>query len=235
MKELYDQPEFAKWLGVFSDTYTDRQANEVYSKFMADKIRARVNDQDVADSLIPKHHGFGTRGVPLESGYFDAFNQENVHLVDLQKTPISRITPAGIKTADGTEHKLDVLIYATGFHAITGAFSAIDWHAKDGRPLIASSESGRNAVWPDHRPSTFLGLLAPAMPNTFMVLGPHQTYGNATRSIEHAVEVIAELLQYCKDNDYTYVEPTTKAAEEWTEHVVACSRGALMNEVDSWM
>jgi len=109
-------------------------------------------------------------------------------------------------------------------------------HDKSTKHLYRAKSAALQVIRrPDHRPSTFLGLLAPAMPNTFMVLGPHQTYGNATRSIEHAVEVIAELLQYCKDNDYTYVEPTTKAAEEWTEHVVACSRGALMNEVDSWM
>lgn len=234
-EKLYAEPGFGKWLGVFSDTYTDRQANDMYSKFMADKIRGRVKDPEVAESLIPKNHGFGTRRVPLESGYFEAFNKHNVHLVDLQKTPISKITASGIETSDGKEHELDVLIYATGFDAITGAFSAIDWQAKDGRPLIASSESGENAIWPDHRPSTFLGMTAPAMPNTFMVLGPHQMFGNATRSIEHAVEFIGGLLQYCKDNDYTYVEPTVEAAEEWTEHVVDCSKGALMNDVDSWM
>lgn len=234
-EELYAQPGFAKWLGVFSDTYTDHLANELYSNFMADKIRQRVHDPDVAESLIPKNHGFGTRRVPLESGYFEAFNKPNVHLVDLQKTPISAIKSGGIQTLDGKDHCLDVLIYATGFDAITGAFSAIDWHAKGGRPLIASSDDNDRAIWPDHRPSTYLGLTAPAMPNMFMVLGPHQPFGNATRSIEHAVKVIAEMLQYCRDQHYSYIEPTLQAAEEWTEHVAECSRGALINEVDSWM
>ena len=237
-EKLYNEPGFGKWLGVFSDTYTDRQANEMYSKFMADKIRGRVHDPDVAESLIPKNHGFGTRRVPLESGYFEAFNKSNVHLVDLQKTPIERITPTGIATSDGKEHVLDILIFATGFDAITGAFNAIDWHAKDDRPLIASSDSevGQTAIWPDHRPRTFLGLTVPAMPNMFMVLGPHQPFGNATRSIEHAVEAIADLLQYCHDNSCTFVEATEEAAEKWTEHVVECSQAlTLMNEVDSWM
>ena len=236
-EKLYGEPGFSKWLGPFSDTYTDRQANELYSAFMAKKIRDRVHDPVIADSLIPKNHGFGTRRVPLESGYFEAYNKPNVHLVDLQKTPIDLITPKGITTSDGKEHELDVLIFATGFNAITGAFSTIDWHAKDDRPLLGSSDTpeGYNAVWQDDRPQTFLGLTAPAMPNMFMVLGPHQPFGNATRSIEHAVQVISELLTYCKDNNYTYVEPTEEAVLGWTDHVVECSKGSLVNDVDSWM
>ena len=78
-EKLYPEPGIGKWLGTFSDTYTDRQANELYSAFMAKKIRDRVHDPEVADSLIPKNHGFGTRRVPLESGYFEAYNQPNVH------------------------------------------------------------------------------------------------------------------------------------------------------------
>lgn len=236
-EDIYAKPGFAKWLGAFSDTYTDRQANKLYSDFIADKIRQRVHDPKVADSLIPKNHGFGTRRVPLESGYFDVYNKPNVHLVDLQQTPVDSITETGIRTNDGKHHDLDVLIYATGFDAITGAFSAIDWRAKDGRPLVGTSDSqqGSQAIWVDHRPRTYLGLTVNSMPNMFMVLGPHQPFGNAPRTIEHAVAVVSDLLQHCKDNKYTYVEPTERAVEEWTEHVVECSKGSLSNEVDSWM
>ncbi|KAK5048210.1 hypothetical protein LTR84_005880 [Exophiala bonariae] len=234
---IYAQPGFGKWLGAFRDTYIDRQANKLYSDFMENKIRQRVNDPVVAERLIPKNHGFGTRRVPLESGYFESFNRSNVHLVDIKETPIDKITPSGILTSEGTQYDLDVLIFATGFDAITGAFSAINWHAKDGRPLVGSSDEkkGQEAVWIDHKPKTFLGITAPAMPNMFMVLGPHQPFGNATRSIEHAVQVICELLQYCDENHYTYVEPTQDAVEDWTEHVHKCAEGALSNEVDSWM
>ncbi|KAF1847894.1 cyclohexanone monooxygenase [Cucurbitaria berberidis CBS 394.84] len=236
-EKLYNSPGFGKWLGVFSDTYTDREANDMYSAFMADKIRQRVRDPLVAESLIPKNHGFGTRRVPLETGYFEAFNKDNVHLVDLQKTPISRVTNLGIETDDGQLHELDILIFATGFDAITGAFGAIDWHAKDGRPLIVSrgSERYESAIWPDHRPKTFLGLSAPAMPNMLMVLGPHQPFGNGTRSIEHASAFICDMLAYCHDKGYTYFEPTTGAVDLWTEHVFDCGKTGLMNEIDSWM
>ena len=236
-EKLYASPGFAKWLGAFSDTYTDPKANKLYSDFMAQKIRERVHDPEVAEALIPKNHGFGTRRVPLESGYFEAFNQPNVHLIDLQKTPITKVTKDGIETADGCQHKLDVLIFATGFDAVTGAFSAIEWQAKGGRPLINSEQSGRDkeAIWAGMRPETFLGLMAPAMPNFFMVLGPHQPFGNATRSIEHAVKVITDLLQFCKDHQYTYVEPRKVAAKKWTEHVIEVGSVGLLNEVDSWM
>ncbi|KAJ5786200.1 uncharacterized protein N7503_011412 [Penicillium pulvis] len=236
-EEVYAKPGFAKWLGVFSDTYTNREANKLYSDFIANKIRARINDPEVADSLIPKTHGFGTRRVPLESGYFESYNRPNVHLVDLQKTPVEKITETGITTTDGTHHEVDILIYATGFNAITGAFSSIEWHAKDGRPLLGSSDSpqGKEAIWLDHRPETYLGLTICSMPNMFMVLGPHQPFGNAPRTIEHAVAVVTDLLQYCKDNGYDYVEPTPEAVEKWTAHVVECSKGHLSNEVDSWM
>jgi len=228
---------FGKWIGAFSDTYTDRAANKLYSDFMAQKIRERVHDPETAESLVPKDHGFGTRRLPLESGYFEAFNQPHINLVDLKKTPIERVTESGIITSDGTEHKLDILIFATGFDAITGAFSAIEWHAKNGKPLLGASDSetGKQAIWVDHRPNTFLGMTVPDMPNMSMVLGPHQPFGNATRSIEHAVEVVTELLEFCKEKGYTYFEPTPEAADAWTEHVVECSKGALSNEVDSWM
>lgn len=238
-EKVYAEPGFGKWLGVFSDTYSNSEANRLYSEFMAGKIRGRIVDPATADKLIPKDHGFGTRRVPLESGYFEVYNQDNVHLVDLRETPIEQITSQGIQLSNGNVHDLDILIYATGFDAITGAFSAIDWTAKNGRPLMRTSsqarKSGENPIWRDFNPRTLLGLTIPSMPNTFTVLGPHQPFGNAPRSIEHAVQVICSLLEYCHDNEFTYVEPTEEAVDKWTEHVVECSKGALSNEVDSWM
>lgn len=239
-EKLYATPGFSKWMGAFSDTYTNREANEAYSVFHAKKIRERVNDPVVAESLIPKDHGFGTRRVPLETGYFEVFNQSNVHLVDLKKTPIERITAKGVLTSDGTEHELDVLVFATGFNAVTGAFAEIDFHGKDDRPLLGSSEDSMGKakpkpVWVDHRPRTFLGLTAPAMPNMFMILGPHQPFGNAPRSMENAVANVTDLLKFCTEKGYTYAEPTEAAVQGWTEHVVACSEGSLSQEVDSWI
>lgn len=236
-EKLYAEPGFGKWVGNFSDTYTNREANKLYSDFMAQKIRDRVNDPVTAEKLVPKDHGFGMRRVPLDSGYFESYNRDNVHLVDLKATPLEKISEKGVVTSDGKEYELDVLIYATGFDAITGAFSAIDWRGKDDRPLLGASDDkeGQRAVWIDQVTKTYLGMTVPSFPNMFMVLGPHQPFGNATRSIEHAVQVIAKLIGYMDEKGYTYCEPTQEAVDAWTEHVVAISQGNLSNEVDSWM
>ena len=109
------------------------QGERGVSDFVARKIRQRVKDQGVAEKLIPKNHGFGTRRVPLETKYYEVYNQPNVRLVDINETPIERITPKGIKTSDA-DYEFDIIIYATGFDAITGSFDRIDFRGKDGPP-----------------------------------------------------------------------------------------------------
>ena len=107
---------FGIWMGNFRDVLLDREANKLMSDWLAGKIRARVKDPAVAEKLVPKTHGFGTRRVPLESGYFEVYNQPNVELVDINETPIERITPAGIRTS-AKEYDFDLIVYATGFDA----------------------------------------------------------------------------------------------------------------------
>ena len=93
----------------------------------------------MADKLIPKDHGFGTRRVPLESGYFETYNRDNVTLIDtLVDEPIECITPHGIKTTK-QEHEFDILIYATGFDGVTGAYDRIDIRGENGlRPKLSA-------------------------------------------------------------------------------------------------
>src|SRR6185503_18290027 len=129
-EKLYGEPGFGIWMGNFRDIMLDRQANRLISDFVAHKTRERVNDKVVAEKLIPKTYGFGTRRVPLESGYFEVYNQRNVELVDRTETPIERITRTGIKTS-AREYEFDMIIYATGFDAITGAFDRIDIRGAD--------------------------------------------------------------------------------------------------------
>ena len=99
-EKLYAERGFGIWQGNFRDILTDRAANAAISDFVARKIRQRVKDPKVAEKLIPKNHGFGTRRVPLETRYYEVYNQPNVVLVDINETPIERITPTGIKTSD---------------------------------------------------------------------------------------------------------------------------------------
>ena len=120
-EKLYAERGFGIWQGNFRDILIDRKANATISDFVARKIRQRVKNQAVAEKLIPKNHGFGTRRLPLETSYYEVYNRDNVELIDINETPIERITPAGIKTSD-TEYAFDIIIYATGFDAITGSF-----------------------------------------------------------------------------------------------------------------
>src|SRR6476660_4518314 len=130
-EKLYAERGFGIWQGNFRDILTDRAANAAVSDFVARKIRQRVKDQAVAEKLIPKNHGFGTRRVPLETQYYEAYNQSNVRLVDINKTPIELITPKGIKTS-ARDYDFDIIVYATGFDAITGSFDRIDIRGIDG-------------------------------------------------------------------------------------------------------
>src|SRR6201992_1483049 len=115
-EKLYGERGFGIWQGNFRDILIDRKANKLISDFVARKIRQRVKDPVVAEKLIPRNHGFGTRRVPLETRYYEVCNQPNVRLVDINETPIERITPTGIETTDA-EFPFDIIIYATGFDA----------------------------------------------------------------------------------------------------------------------
>jgi cation diffusion facilitator CzcD-associated flavoprotein CzcO len=224
-ERLYNTPGFGIWQGNFRDILTDRTANAAISEFVARKIRERVKDPAVADKLIPKNHGFGTRRVPLETKYYEAYNQPNVKLVDIKETPIERITATGIKTSDAS-YEFDMIIYATGFDAITGSFHRIDWRGVDGRTLKDAWTGG---------PKTFVGVQVEGFPNMFMVVGPHTALGNIPRSIEYNVEWVTDLIAYMREHDLTYADPRPESVAAWTDIVRAAGEGLLTNEIDSWM
>ena len=224
-EKLYAEPGFGIWMGNFSDMLTDREANKLASDFIARKIRQRVKDPVVAEKLIPKNHGLGTRRVPLETGYYEVYNQPNVELVDINETPIERITPDGIKTSDA-EYDFDIIIYATGFDAITGAFDRIDIRGVDGVRL--------KDLWKDG-PQTYLGVLVEGFPNLLMAMGPHAGLGNYTRAAEYSVEWVSDLIQFATERGLTRIEATAAGVAEWTDHVLALGQGQLMNEIGSWM
>ena len=224
-ERLYGEPGFGIWMGNFRDILVDREANTLISDFLARKIRQRVKDPAVAEKLIPKNHGFGTRRVPLESGYYEVYNQRNVTLVDINETPIERIIPTGIKTSDA-EYAFDIIIYATGFDAITGAFDRIDFRGVDGVSLKEKWKDG---------PQTFLGILVDGFPNLLMVMGPHAGLGNFPRAAEYSADWVTRLIRFARDRGLTRIEATAAGAKAWTDHVMAASEGLLFTEVDSWM
>jgi cation diffusion facilitator CzcD-associated flavoprotein CzcO len=225
-EELYKSPGFGVWLGNFVDVLVNESANAEYSSFIADKIRQRVNDPATAEKLIPKDHGFGTRRVPLETRYYEAYNRDNVHLVDLNETPIERITKNGIKTSDG-ELEFDVIIYATGFDAITGAFDRIDITGQGGKKLRDKWRDG---------PITYLGVQVAGFPNMITLAGPQSgtVSTNFPRGIEAVVDWTTGFLEFMRTEGYQRFEATDEAEQEWTEHVKSMYDGSMISGTKSW-
>ncbi len=225
-EKLYSEPGFGIWMANFRDVLTDPKANALFSDFVARKIRQRVKDPATAEMLIPKCHGFGTRRVPQETGYYEAFNLPHVRLVDTRKTPIERITETGIRTS-GADYEFDTIIYATGFDAITGAFDRIEFRGTDGRRLTDH--------WVDG-PKTYLGLMSAGFPNMLTIVGPHNasTRCNIPRCIEQNVDWVTDLMRVARDRCITRFEATPEAEAEWSRHVEELADGMLYTQVDSW-
>jgi cation diffusion facilitator CzcD-associated flavoprotein CzcO len=226
-EELYRQPGFGIWLGNYKDTLTDETANAVLSKFIAAKIRERVDDPAIAEKLIPTDHGFGTRRVPLETQYYEAYNRPNVHLVDISETPIERVTETGLRTSE-RDYEFDVIIYATGFDAVVGAFDRIEIAGVGGVRL--------RDVWRDD-PVTYLGIQTVGFPNLLMLLGPQSgSVGtNFPRGIDDIVNWTSDFAEYLWKNGYTRVEARPEAQEEWVEHVRLFADKVLFSKGQSWL
>ena len=225
-EQRYGEPGFGIWQANFRDILTDPEANALISDFIARKIRQRVKDPQAAEALIPRDHGFGTRRVPLETHYYEAYNQENVRLVDIRATPIERITPTGIRTSDAG-HDFDMIIYATGFDAITGAFDRIEFGGTDGQRL--------KEKWADG-PRTYLGLQSAGFPNMLTLVGPHNasTRCNIPRCIEQNVDWVTGLMRAVRDRGCTRFEATPEAEAEWSRHIDELADGLLYSQVNSW-
>ena len=225
-EKLYGEPGFGIWLANFRDIFMDEEANAEFSEFIANKIRSRVKDPAVAEKLIPKDHGFGVQRVPMETYYYEAYNRDNVHLVDLQETPIERITPKGIQTTE-REYEFDLIIYATGFDAVTGAYDRIDIRGVGGQSL--------RDKWA-HGPRTFLGLQVSGFPNMIMPTGPQSGSAstNFPRGIEIGVDWATDLLQYMWKNGFTREEATPEAEADWTAYVAKLYDILLMRKAQGW-
>ena len=225
-ERLYGEPGFGIWMGNYRDIVITEAANKTISDFIAKKIRERVHDPATAEKLIPTDHGFGTRRLPLETNYYETYNRDNVRLVDVRETPFKRITPTGIETTEET-FEFDIIIYATGFDAITGAFNRMDIRGEGGVSLADKWAGG---------PKTYLGIQFAGFPNLFATTGPHNAtiFSNMPRAIEVNVDWVTALIEHMLEHGYTRVEPREDAEEAWTEHVYQLSTFFLFSKVNSW-
>jgi cation diffusion facilitator CzcD-associated flavoprotein CzcO len=223
---LWQKPGFAFWLANFGDLMMNDEVNAHACEFVRRKIRERVRDQEVARKLLPTHP-LGAKRVPLENGYYEAYNRPNVRLVDLRETPIQQITPTGIRTTT-EEHLLDVIVYATGFDAGTGTLLQIDIRGENGLTLAEKWREG---------PLTYLGLLVSGFPNFFMVNGPQNAaaFCNAGRCIEQNVDWIARCIETMRSRSLSRIVPTRAAEAEWTRHVDDTAEASILAQMkDSW-
>ena len=223
---LYAMPGYGIWLSGYRDLLLNKVSNAYLAEFVAGKIRSRVNDPVVAEKLVPKNHAFGVRRVPMETGYYEVYNQGHVRLVDIAETPIEEITAKGIRTAL-EEIELDVIVYATGFEAVTGALDRIDIRGKGGVALKDAWQDG---------PTTYLGLLSTGFPNFFTLVGPHNgaAFCNIGVCGGLQVEWVARLIDWMTQRGCSRIEPLPEFEERWTARVYDEYAKTLLADSDAW-
>ena len=216
---------------LFSKTFPDQTsvlaANDIARRFAEDRIRDIVADPAVADDLIPTDHPIGTKRICTDAGYYETFNRDNVRLVNLRREPIEAITLDGVRTISAS-YKCDVLVFATGFDALTGAMTRIDPVGPGGTRL--------SEIWAEG-PVTFLGLMVPRLPNLFSFSGPGSpsVLANMVLHAEVQVDWAVRLMTAARDRGLTEVEPRRDAARAWTDHVAeAAERTLFLKAKSSW-
>ena len=194
----------------WGDVFFDIEANRMAAKLYGEAVARIVNDPDTAASLTPTHP-FGCKRPIIDQGYYETYNRDNVTLVDLRKGPIVEITPTGIRTEQG-QHDLDVIVYATGFDAMTGALTRINVRGRDDMSL--------GDFWAAEGPYTYLGIAVAGFPNLFIVQAPGSPSAatNFVAALEQHVEWIGDCITYLRDNGYRSIEALPDAQREWIEH-----------------
>jgi cyclohexanone monooxygenase len=222
----WEQGGFTFSQGTFNDLVVDHRANETAAEFIRSKIDEIVDDPAVADRLKPRTFPFGTKRLPLDTNYYQTFNRPNVQLVDLRDTPIERITQNGIRTA-GTSFPLDVIVFATGFDALTGPLEALGIQGRQGRSLSEAWSQG---------PKTYLGLAMPGFPNLFTITGPGSpsVLSNMPVSIEQHAEWISNCIGYLRRHGVATIEARPEAMELWSDHVQEVANRTLYPTAASW-
>lgn len=228
-EELWQEGGFRFWVGGFKDTMYDEKANAFAYDFWRKKVRARIKDAKLGEKLAPEvpPHPFGVKRPCLEQNYYDVFNQDNVHLVDIGETPIQAFTEAGLRTSDGVERKFDLIILATGFDSVTGGLTSIDIKGVGGAVLRDQWKSGVNA---------YLGMATSNFPNMLFVYGPQSPAGlcNGPTCAEVQGEMVVDLISYMREHKKSRIESTAKSDNEWTAQIEELIQKTLYPRAKSW-
>jgi cyclohexanone monooxygenase len=218
--------DYSAILQTFNDISLNEQSNYYVAEFVRNKIRATVKDQEVAELLAPKDYPIGTKRICIDSGYYETYNRDNVKLVDVKTNPIEELTPTGLRTT-AESYDLDVIVFATGFDAITGPLLRMNITGKDNVKLADAWSDG---------PKAFLGISAVGFPNLFMITGPGSpsVLSNMTTSIEQHVDFALDAIKYMKANNIDSMEPTEAAQDRWAAYVDKIAHKTLFPKANSW-
>ena len=213
-------------LATFADLIVNKQANDTAAEFVRSKIRSIVLNPTVAEKLVPRDYPFGTKRLCVDTHYYETFNRENVSLIDIRATPIQEITPAGVRTSNAN-YRLDSVVFATGFDAMTGALGNIDIVGRDGATLKQKWSEG---------PRTYLGIMVAGFPNLFTITGPGSpsVLSNMVVSIEQHVDWIADCLAYLREHSIPSIEASLEAENRWIAHVNEVANYTLFPLAESW-
>jgi cation diffusion facilitator CzcD-associated flavoprotein CzcO len=201
---------------LWADQAVDVEGNALLAELIREKIRETVKDSEVAAALSPHDHPFGAKRPCLDTNYYATYNRPNVTLVNLRQEPIRSITASGIKT-DTRTFDVDVIVFATGFDAMTGAIMAV-------HPITGRDGKSLSDVWANG-PQTYLGLTVAGFPNLFMITGPGSpsVLSNMAVSIEQHVDWVVDRLIAMRESGFTTIEATETAQAGWARHMADCA------------
>jgi cation diffusion facilitator CzcD-associated flavoprotein CzcO len=212
----------------FRDVLLDKKANDKVATFLKNKIRTIVKDPETAEKLANIDHPYASKRPPIDSFYFETFNEPHVELVDVRADPIEAITRKGIRLKSGAEHELDVIVFATGFDAMTGSLLKLNITGRSGLPLAEAWKAG---------PTNYLGLQVSGFPNMFTITGPGSpsVLCNMPVPIEQHVEWITACIDHMGKNDIETIEAKPDAMEKWVAHVNDAANATLLPQAGhSW-
>jgi len=226
LEAAWDMRSGVLFFFLFSDVMTNIEANEIVAEWFRNKIRQTVKDPQVAEKLCPTTYPLGTKRLTIDSGYYETFNRSNVTLIDVRETPITEITPTGLRTSEG-DYELDVLVLATGFDAMTGSMTRMNVTGVGGVDL--------REKWAD-RPWTYLGIGIAGFPNLFMIHGPGSpsVVAQMVTQSEFQVDWIADLIDHMEEQGVAAVDTTHEVEQQWADVVEELANQTLFPQADSW-
>lgn len=224
--ERWNAGGFRLFIDSYEDILFDKAANDTIADYIRERISARVTDPRTAELLAPKGYAYGTKRPPLETNYYETFNKESVHLVDVKRTPIDEVTASGIRVGADV-YEVDVIVLATGFDAMTGPLMAMDIRGRDGLRLADK--------WA-HGPRTYLGTTVHGFPNLFLITGPQSpsVLYNMPLAIEDHVDFAADAMTFVREHHRDVIEATERAETEWGAHTADIANQTLLPQTDSW-